>query len=717
MIKIQNLFSNSFNSIMEFLSSLLKISEPAVELSSDKILLEETEHPEVENENILNESSGDYESEVDNQYHYHCILATDINELSLDYSAYEALLNADLVKVGEIASHSKYWLRHNIENMTDENLEAVTHALEELGIQLEDYTRDDVIEMSFRKNPSNFLEHISLKGITLTDYDRVSVSINDMNLRPFIRDCLRRAGLYSSGNIANRSKYWLLKNIEGLNQECIDEITRELKILSLNLVDITDNELLELRSFEKLDGLIESYLISSDSFLEEKLLEYPKDVLEIDIEDLNLSLRAFNCLKRAGINTVGDIAIHSRLYLSRIKNFGRKSLHEVINKLKELGIELEESDILDEIGSRSKESIKLKMMRDIQNERISESCNEAYQLMQQDKYGEWKDLKKYVLNRTEEMALQKKEVQALRANPPSLQKLDELIGLDAVKEKMKDVIAHTVIAKDKNEIISQDDPDPLNMVFLGNPGTGKTTVAKIVAEIYKDLGIMKSGHLVTVSRSDLVAIYSGQTADKTKEVFNSALDGILFIDEAYSLFYEGQFKNDYGNEVINTLTGLMTENIGRCCVILAGYPKEMEYLLNDSNPGFKGRFPNIINFEDYDAESLEKILKLNLDKRSLKLDSSCHQIPTAHLKQIYANRDRNFSNGRMVVNYLQKVVMNQERRLYKLKLTGAKLTAADYFTLKSEDFNDVLENFIVEKPEIVLKPRFGFVPPSGTYSN
>lgn len=717
MIKIQNLFSSSFNSIIEHLSELVKFSKSKSELTLEESLLEKSENTEFENEDMLDKSSDCDESKADYPYEYDRVLATDISELLLTQSAYEALQNANLIKVRDITGYSKYWLKQNICNMSDEDLDDIVNALAELGIYLEDYTRDDVIEMSFRNNPSNFTEYISLKGITLTDYDRVSVNINDMKLRPFIRDCLRKAGLFSSGNIANRSKYWLLKNIEGLNQQCIDEITRELKILNLNLVDITDNELLELRRFEKLGELIESYLISSDSFLEKKLLEYPVDVLEIDIEDLDLSLRAFNCLKRAGINTVGDIAVHSRLYLSRIKNFGRKSLHEVINKLEELGIELEDSDIFDEIESRSKESIKLKMMRDIQNERINESCNEAYQLMQQDKYGEWKELKKYFLSRTDEIELQKKEVQALRANPPSLQKLDELIGLDAVKEQMKDVIAHTLIAKDKNEIISQDDPNPFNMVFLGNPGTGKTTVAKIVAEIYKDLGIMKCGHLVTASRSDLVAIYSGQTADKTKEVFNSALDGILFIDEAYSLFYEGQFTNDYGIEVINTLTGLMTENIGRCCVILAGYPKEMEYLLNNSNPGFRGRFPFIINFDDYDVESLEKILKLNLEKRSLKLDASCHQIPTAHLKQMYANRDRNFSNGRMIVNYLQKVIMNQERRLYKLKLTGAKLTAKDYFTLKSEDFEDVLDSFIEEKPEIVLKPCIGFVPPSGSNPN
>ena len=110
---------------------------------------------------------------------------------------------------------------------------------------------------------------------------------------------------------------------------------------------------------------------------------------------------------------------------------------------------------------------------------------------------------------------------------------------------------------------------PFNMVFTGNPGTGKTTVAKIIAEIFKDLSLLKKGHLVTATRADLVAEYLGQTADKTTEVFNSALDGILFIDEAYSLFYEGCSPKDYGVEVINTLTGLMTENIGRCCVILS----------------------------------------------------------------------------------------------------------------------------------------------------
>ena len=197
-------------------------------------------------------------------------------------------------------------------------------------------------------------------------------------------------------------------------------------------------------------------------------------------------------------------------------------------------------------------------------------------------------------------------------------------------------------------------------VFTGNPGTGKTTVARIVAGIYKELGILKNGHLVETDRSGLVAEYVGQTAVKTNKVIDSALDGVLFIDEAYSLVGAG--NEDFGREAIATLVKRMEDNRDRLVVILAGYEDEMQKFI-DSNPGLRSRFNRYIHFEDYTAEELKQIFLSMMQQYDFVLQEEGVQILTQHFEQCVANKGKDFGNARYVRNLFERSIKTQSVRL------------------------------------------------------
>lgn len=198
-----------------------------------------------------------------------------------------------------------------------------------------------------------------------------------------------------------------------------------------------------------------------------------------------------------------------------------------------------------------------------------------------------------------------------------------------------------------------------HMVFTGNPGTGKTTVARIVAGIYKEIGILKKGHLVETDRAGLVAEYVGQTAPKTNAKVDEALDGVLFIDEAYTLVGEG---NDYGAEAIATLLKRMEDDRDRLVVILAGYTNEIKEFI-DSNPGLQSRFNRYIKFEDYTAEELVEIFRCNLKKARYRIKRDAFEWMQQYIKRKVVTKDENFGNARFIRNIFEKVVQNQADRL------------------------------------------------------
>lgn len=238
--------------------------------------------------------------------------------------------------------------------------------------------------------------------------------------------------------------------------------------------------------------------------------------------------------------------------------------------------------------------------------------------------------------------------------------LDDLIGLNRVKEEIATLINYIKMKQMRDEMSLKTPDVSYHCVFLGNPGTGKTTVARIIADIYRELGILKRGHLVETDRSGLVAEYVGQTAVKTNQMIDKALDGVLFIDEAYSLV-QGS-NEDFGAEAISTLLKRMEDNRDRLVVILAGYTNEMEDFIN-SNPGLRSRFNRYIHFEDYSAEELFKIFLLNAKKNEYTLADDVKDYLLQKLEEVVAKKPKDFGNARYVRNLFEKTVEAQANRL------------------------------------------------------
>lgn len=242
----------------------------------------------------------------------------------------------------------------------------------------------------------------------------------------------------------------------------------------------------------------------------------------------------------------------------------------------------------------------------------------------------------------------------------SQNELQSLIGLASVKtevEKLTNFIKIMKVRENQGLPVSE---ISYHCVFTGNPGTGKTTVARILANIYSELGVIKKGHLVETDRSGLVAEYVGQTAVKTNKIIDSAIGGVLFIDEAYSLVNGG--KNDFGTEAISTLLKRMEDDRKQLVVILAGYGNEMQAFI-DSNPGLQSRFNRYIDFPDYNADELLEIFKRSLKKHKYTLSQEAEVFVSNFLAHAVANKDKNFGNARFVRNLFEKTLENQAMRL------------------------------------------------------
>ncbi|WP_050615559.1 AAA family ATPase [Bacillus testis] len=236
-----------------------------------------------------------------------------------------------------------------------------------------------------------------------------------------------------------------------------------------------------------------------------------------------------------------------------------------------------------------------------------------------------------------------------------------MIGLDDVKNFVLTLQKQLLANQRRKEAgIQTKDGQTLNMVFSGNPGTGKTTVARLLAGMLKSMGILKKGHLVEVDRTHLVAEYAGQTAAKTTEVVESALGGVLFIDEAYTLVEEGQ--GGFGKEAIDTLVRLIENHRENLVVIVAGYTDEMKQFMK-ANPGLSSRFPLTIEFPDYTAEQLAKITELQAQSKGFRLDDSVLAAlkPYYEEKQIPGKNDS--GNGRLVRNTVEEAIRNQSIRI------------------------------------------------------
>ncbi len=329
------------------------------------------------------------------------------------------------------------------------------------------------------------------------------------------------------------------------------------------------------------------------------------------LDEMDLSVRTYVCLKRAGIHTLGDLRKMSREDLAKIRNLGSRSLEEVINKLASMGLSL----------------------------------------------------------------------QGEQQPPSSSQMLAQLIGLKDVKEQVRKIAAFARMKKDMETLGRTSVPVALNMEFVGNPGTAKTTVARILAGIFQEIGILSSSQIVEAGRADLVAGYIGQTAINVKSVFKRARGKLLFIDEAYSLASDSQ--RDFGYEAINTIVQEMENSRGDTVVVFAGYPEEMENFFS-MNPGLRSRVPFRISFPDYSTDEMAQIVALEAQKRGFSL------CPRALEKAVSlcgeAKHRSDAGNGRFCRNLVENAILG-----YALRVYGEGAEAADGaekdFILAEEDFS------------------------------
>ena len=260
--------------------------------------------------------------------------------------------------------------------------------------------------------------------------------------------------------------------------------------------------------------------------------------------------------------------------------------------------------------------------------------------------------------------------------------MDRIVGLREVKDYVLSLEQNYVIQRLRESRGMKADVPAMHMIFTGNPGTGKTTIARLVSRYLKAMGVLTGGQLVEVTRADLVGKYVGHTAPLTQQVIRSAIGGVLFIDEAYAL-YRGA-DDSFGLEAIDTIVKGMEDNRQNLIVILAGYSREMEEFLT-ANSGLKSRFPNIIEFPDYTAEELLRITRITVENKGYVLDAACDAPLTAYFAARQAAAARTAGNGRMARNLVEDAILNQSRRLTAGDVSA--LTQQNLETLLPEDFD------------------------------
>lgn len=278
-----------------------------------------------------------------------------------------------------------------------------------------------------------------------------------------------------------------------------------------------------------------------------------------------------------------------------------------------------------------------------------------------------------------------------------IEELNQLTGLDVVKKQIMQLSGFIRMEKIKQERGLSKNKLTLHMVFAGNPGTGKTTVARLVGRIMKSLNILEKGHVVEVSRSDLVAEFIGQTAPKTEKVINDALDGILFIDEAYAL---SKGSGDFGQEAIETLLKRMEDDRDRLVVLIAGYTNEINTFIQ-SNPGLESRFKNFLNFPDYKAEELLEILKRMTQSAGHRLCLEAEEKCKRYFNYLVDSRPKNFGNARVVRNLFEDLLKTQATRLSNLQ--PDELDDDTLITITLSDIEEVVGDVFIDEKEPVLE--------------
>jgi stage V sporulation protein K len=259
------------------------------------------------------------------------------------------------------------------------------------------------------------------------------------------------------------------------------------------------------------------------------------------------------------------------------------------------------------------------------------------------------------------------------------EELGALVGMEEMKRMIKEIYAWIFVNKKREEMGLKARKQALHMMFKGNPGTGKTTVARLIGKLFLKMNVLSKGHLIEAERADLVGEYIGHTAQKTRDLIKKAQGGILFVDEAYSLGRGGE--KDFGKEAIDTLVKHMEDKQHEFILILAGYSREMDYFLT-LNPGLHSRFPLVIDFPDYDIEQLMDIAGRMLVEREYALSHEAEKKLKDHLIWVKAVLSpTSFSNGRYVRNIIEKTIRSQAMRLLMLN----SYDRHELMTLRSND--------------------------------
>ena len=363
-----------------------------------------------------------------------------------------------------------------------------------------------------------------------------------------------------------------------------------------------------------------------------KVLGLQQKLDKDSIDNLELGVRSYNALKKANITSIKKLLDMSDEELLNIRNLGRKNVAEIRTQL-------------------------------IEKNYVSSCEDEFFENMEilefhpilEDIFDDIVDKRNY------------------------MDELQALVGIKAAKDQVKKILAFAKMRKAMEEKGEQLEPITLNMEFVGNPGTAKTTVARIVAGVLKEIGIITSGEFIEVGRADLVAQYVGQTAPMVKSVFQRAKGGVLFIDEAYSLLDKGNGR--FGDEALNTIVQEMENNRKDTIVIFAGYPDEMdEFFLR--NPGLRSRVPFRVRFDDYTTDELSDICELEAGKRGFLIDVKAKEL----IKEICESSTGNIENGngRFCRNLVEKAVLNFALRNYG----GDEVAENIEYILKKEDFCD-----------------------------
>lgn len=277
-----------------------------------------------------------------------------------------------------------------------------------------------------------------------------------------------------------------------------------------------------------------------------------------------------------------------------------------------------------------------------------------------------------------------------------LAQLDTFTGLNSVKQSMRNFVDYLEFINQRKQAgFKTQGGLSVNSVFLGNPGTGKTTIARVLGKIFKAMGILEKGHIIEVDRGSLVGQYIGETAQKTEKVIEDSMGGLLFIDEAYTLVKKGGSGQDFGQEAIDTLLKKMEDKAGQFAVIAAGYPDEMNDFLS-SNPGMKSRFTHFFDFEDYTPNELIEIFKIMAEKEEYAVEVNAIEALMKQFTNLYRRRDKTFGNARLVRNYFNDAKMALSRRY--LKLPEKMRDKSALTTIKEEDIAEILKS--ADKKEV-----------------